>query len=156
MRYAGAMWSMASQRHAQASNEGGTHMKLWSAEGRRRCASEWLAPKRIFVLYCIGLQRYARVHPQELQRVCLQEYKGYIPSHQREEGREGDWLPVHREGICTASGGDPGPLSGTMLQEPIEGYIPWVIQGVSSQESYTRYIPRNTQLCNHNPGHDWV
>lgn len=129
MRYAGAMWSMASQRHAQASNEGGTHMKLWSAEGRRRCASEWLAPKRIFVLYCIGLQRYARVHPQKLQRVCLQEYKGYIPSHQREEGREGDWLPCIEKEFAQQVGETLNPSLALCYRNQLRDISPELYKG---------------------------
>lgn len=67
---------MASQRHAQASNEGGTHMKLWSAEGRRRCASEILEFLCYIVLACKDMQGTStgitkgvfagtqRIHPQ--------------------------------------------------------------------------------------------
>jgi len=127
-------------------------MKLWSAEERRRCASEWLAPERIrAVLYWPA--KICKVHPQEVQRVYLQEYKGYIPSHQREEGREGDWLPCIEKRDLHSKWRDPGPLSGTVLQGTNWGIYPLsYMQGVSPQDTELyKVYPRNTQLCNHNP-----
>ena len=134
-RYAGAMWSMASQRHAQASNEGGTHMKLWSAEGRRRCASEWLAPERIFVLYCIGLQRHARYIHRNYNGYIRRNTKGTSPVIKgRKAGKEID-SHAYRKGICIASGETLDPSLALCYKGPTEGYIPWVIQGMSPQDT---------------------